>query len=259
MKSTKQKRKKRTAANSEQGLYEHFAEIRLRLALSLLVFVAAFGLCYVFAQEIFNILIIPLERAMEQHGGTKRMIFTSVAEGFIVYLKLAGFGGFVLSFPFFVYQIWRFLAPGLYKGERRIIAPFLVFSPLLFVLGGLFVYFFILPLAWNFLLGFQSSMTVLPIELEARISEYLSLVTGLMIAFGISFQLPVVLILLVRFGILSVDSLRKFRRFAIVIIFTVAAFITPPDVISQIGLAIPLLLLYEAAILISGRKTETAQ
>lgn len=236
--------------DTSQDIYAHFSELRKRLWISLVFFILSMIFCYYFIEDIFNVLIYPLDRAMSVIGGTKRMIFTNLTEGFIVYLKLAGFGGIVLSFPVWIWQLWKFISPALYKREKRKVLPFLIISPFLFITGALFVYFLIVPLAWQFLIGFQSQTTLMPIELEARISDYLSLITSLIIVFGFCFQLPVILVLLMRFKIINVSSLVKFRKFVIVGIFIIAAFVTPPDVISQIALAIPLLLMYEIAILI---------
>ncbi len=231
----------------------NFAELRKRLWVCLLFFMLSMGGCYYFIEDIFNILILPLNNAMESVGGTKRLIFTNLTEGFVVYLKLAAFGAMFLSFPVWLNQLWCFVSPGLYKKERKSLRPFLIYSPILFIAGALFVYFLIIPLAWEFLLNFQTNQTAMPIEMEAKISEYLALITTLIIVFGASFQLPVVLVMMMKLGIIDVSALVKVRKIVIVGIFIVAAFVTPPDVISQISLAIPLLLMFEIAIVIGKR------
>lgn len=236
-------------SDNKLPITEHFRELRQRVIYSLLAFLLAFSLCYYFAENIYQFLVSPLADAYD--GANRRLIFTGLAEAFITYLKLAAFGGFIVSFPFVAWQVYAFVAPGLYKNEKRIIVPFMVAAPVLFILGAALVYYFIFPLAWEFFLSFEvtAGSGELPVQLEARVSEYLSLVTGLIMAFGLAFQLPLILIMLTAFGMIGSASLVKYRRHAIVGIFIIAAIITPPDVISQIGLAIPLMLLYECAVL----------
>ena len=169
------------------------------------------------------------------------------------YLKLALISGFVISSPFFIYQIWAFVAPGLLKKEKKIIFPFLFLIPIMFILGFLFVYYFIIPLAWDFFVGFDTSISNndFSIELEPKINEYISITLTLAIAFGLAFQLPTAIFLLTLLGLTSPIDLQKKRRFVIVIIFLVAALITPPDIISQVGLAVPIIVLYEFSIFVS--------
>ncbi len=228
---------------------EHFRELRNRIAVIVLSLVVCFGLTISFAGEIYQFLVQPLADAMP--GENRRLIYTGLTETFFTYVKLGFFSSFILAFPIVAYQIYAFIAPGLYKKERKVMLPFMLLSPALFVLGAAMAYYMIFPMAWGFFLSFESVGLDgdLPIQLEARVSEYLSLVTSIIIAFGVAFQLPVVLILLARVGFISADSLRKKRKYALIGIVTLAAVVTPPDVISQIGLAIPLLLLYEISII----------
>jgi sec-independent protein translocase protein TatC len=233
-------------------LIDHLMELRTRLLWSVGAFVIAFAVCYYFSTQIYGFLARPLANILfEQGGGDRRMIFTALYEAFFTYLKVAFFGATFFSFPIWATQLWLFVAPGLYRSEKRAVLPFLVASPFLFLLGAALAYYFIFPLAWHFFISFETPAGAgsVPIQLEAKVSEYLSLVMHMILAFGIAFQMPVLLTLLCKVGILNVDSLRKGRRYAIVGMFVLAAIITPPDVISQIGLAIPLILLYEISIL----------
>lgn len=230
-------------------LLEHLIEFRARLIYSMGFFLFSFAVTYYFADAIYDFLIAPLSEAMQGHPG-RRMIFTGLPEAFVVKVKVALYGALFVAFPMVATQIWRFVAPGLYQHERRAFLSLLVATPLLFVLGASLAYYLVMPMTWKFFLGFESaSMTRgLPIILEARVSEYLSLVANLVFAFGISFQLPVLLVLLNRARFLSLETLKRSRRYAIVIAFIMAAVLTPPDVMSQIVLGIPLVLLYEMSI-----------
>lgn len=232
-------------------LLDHLMELRKRLLYSVVALLVAFFGGMAVATHIYDFLMEPYAVAMAEHGGTQRMIYTHLAEGFIVQLKVGFFTAIFVTFPIFANQMWAFVAPGLYKHEKRAILPFLVASPVLFVLGAALVYYFVIPLAWTFLLGFQTTgaQTALPIELEAAIGDYLSLVMSLILAFGIAFQMPVLLVLLAKVGIISSAGLKEKRRYAIIGIFVFAAVVTPPDVISQLGLAIPMMLLYEISII----------
>jgi len=234
-------------------LLEHLMELRTRLMWSIGAFIIAFAVCYYFSTQIYGFLAAPLAEILHaQAGGAdRRMIFTALYEAFFTYLKVAFFGATFFSFPIWATQLWLFIAPGLYRSEKKAITPFLVASPFLFVAGAALAYYFIFPLAWTFFISFETpgGAGTVPIQLEAKVSEYLSLVMHMILAFGVAFQMPVALTLMVKVGILSVEGLRKGRRYAIVGMFVVAAIITPPDIISQIGLAVPLILLYEISIL----------
>ncbi len=234
--------------NEKQApLHEHLAELRSRLLLSIGAFFIIFCICYVFAEDIYSFLVKPLADVYDE-GQDRRLIYTGLAEAFFTYIKVSFYAALFISFPIIASQIYMFLAPGLYKKERKVLLPFLIATPVLFFAGGAMVYYWIFPLAWQFFVSFESSTALLPIQLEARVSEYLSLVINLIFAFGIAFQLPVLLTLLAKVGLVSSSGLIKKRKYAVIAILTAAAFLTPPDVISQIGLALPMLLLYECSI-----------
>ena len=229
----------------------HFVELRSRLLKSIIFILVIFVISYIFAEQIYDFLVAPYANAVKDDQNTRRLIFTALHETFIAYLKIAFFTAIFLGSPVLLIQIYKFIAPGLYKNEKKALLPYLIFTPILFLFGGLLVYYLIMPLAIKFFLSFESlgTNTSLPIQLEAKVNEYLSLIMRLIFAFGISFQLPILLNLLAKIGVVNSNYLKKTRRYVIVIIFTVAAILTPPDPITQIGLAIPLLLLYELSIL----------
>jgi len=206
--------------------------------------------CYFFAEYLYGFLVEPYSRAVKNDDVERRLIFTALQETFLTYIKVSFFAAFFVTCPFILMQIWKFIAPGLYKHEKSAILPYLVLTPVLFFLGGVLVYYLIMPLAIKFFLSFESTgvNTNLPIQLEAKVNEYLSLIMKLIFAFGLSFQLPVVLSLLARIGVVDSQFLKERRKYVVVIIFTAAAILTPPDPVTQIGLAIPLLILYELSI-----------
>jgi sec-independent protein translocase protein TatC len=243
----------------ETDLISHLIELRQRLIYCVLFFFLAFGVCYFYSEPIFQYLVAPLAAVLQDHPG-HRLIYTGLTEAFVTYIKVAFFAATFLSFPIIAMQIWKFLAPGLYKNEKKVFLSFLLSTPVLFIIGAGFAYYFILPNAWSFFLSFETpgGPGQLPIQLEARVHEYLSLVMQLVLAFGISFQLPIVLILLARIGILKEDTLKKNRKYAFLFIMIASAFLTPPDVLSMLGLALPLYILYEISLVALKYTTKKA-
>lgn len=251
-----------------QPLIEHLMELRTRLIWSIGAFFLAFVVCFFFAKQLFNLLVIPYKWAVlwaHLDLSKSELIYTAPQEFFFTQVKVAMFGALVIAFPVIAMQLYKFVAPGLYKNERAAFLPFLIASPVLFLMGGALVYFFFTPMVMWFFLAMQQAPTEgeVGISLLPRVSEYLSLIMTLVLSFGLVFQLPVVTTLLARVGIISSDWLRQKRKYAIVLAFIVAAVLTPPDPMSQIGLAIPAILLYEisiyAARLVERKRAEEAQ
>ncbi len=241
----------------ESTLEEHIKELKNRIIKCVVALIAFCCIAMFYANDVYDFLADPLLKAITQHDDhniQRKLIFTGLTEGFMTYMKLSFFLGIGLSFPYIIFQFYMFLSPGLYSNEKKVILPFVLSSVFLFFLGICMAYFFVAPVACKFFIGFEGLINYhnkeIPVVLEARISEYLSTMIQLLLSFGIVFQLPIVILMLSKLGILSADTLKKYRRHAIILNFILAAIITPPDVISQISLAIPMVLLYELSILL---------
>jgi len=226
-------------------LTSHLQELRKRLILSFVAIGVGFGLCYTFADTIFNILAAPLSDLLKTKGGS--LVFISVAEAFFTYMKVAFIAGVILTSPFILYQIWAFVAPGLYQKEKRYVIPFVAGGSLFFALGVLFGYFVAIPFGFKFLLSYATDF----IKPMPSMKEYLSFTIKFLLAFGLVFEFPVVLVLLAKIGIIDAKMLARQRKYAILLIFVFAAVMTPPDIISQVLMALPLMGLYELSIIFS--------
>ena len=246
----------RDYAVGEIPFVSHLTELRNRLIYSVAALLLLTALLYPLSDVIYALLARPLVVAMNGEG---RMIFTALPEVFLTYLKLSFFGAVMIGFPFILFQLWRFVAPGLYAREKSSFRILFVATPLLFYVGAAFVYVFIFPLAWDFFLSFQSQDTALsmPIAIEPKVDEYLGLSMKMLFAFGLAFELPVLLYVLSMAGLVTGDMLKKGRKYALIIIFAVAALITPPDIISQIAIGVPMILLYEATLFLLNRSDKS--
>lgn len=234
--------------DKEMPLLDHLAELRRRLIWSAVTFTICFIICYHFSGRIYEFLAAPLAHALEARGERPDMVYTALYEAFFTYVKVAVFAAAFISFPIVAAQIWLFVAPGLYKREKRALLPFLIATPILFFMGGALAYYVFFPIAWKFFLSFQETSGDVDITLLARVSDYLNIVMKLIFAFGLSFELPVLLTLLGKVGIVSYATLKKYRRYAYVGCFIVAAIMAPPDVPSQCIMAGLLIFLFEASL-----------
>ena len=232
--------------DSRAPLMDHLVELRRRLIWSFAALIACFAVCFYFANEIFAFLAQPLVDAFGPGEG--KLVYTKLYEAFFVEVRVAFFAAFFLAFPVIANQIWAFVAPGLYSKEKRAFLPFLIATPVLFLMGGSLAYYVVMPTAFEFFLGYQGNLGGIEQEALPSIGEYLSLVMHFILAFGIAFLLPVLLMLLERAGIVTRDQLKSGRRYAILVAFVIAAVATPPDVLSQFMLAIPLICLYELSL-----------
>lgn len=236
--------------DKKMPLLDHLVELRQRLIYSAVGLVVAFFACFYVSLDIFNFLVQPLADVWKDNPDGK-MIFTALHEFFFTKIKVAAFAALFVTFPLIAGQLYMFVAPGLYKDEKRAFLPFLVVTPILFFAGGAFVYYFVMPVAWQFFIdqGVEAGEGRMAIEAVPRVGEYLSLVMRLIFAFGISFELPVVISLMAKAGMVSSKGLKEKRRYAVVLAFVAAAVLTPPDPLSQIGLALPIIVLYEISII----------
>jgi sec-independent protein translocase protein TatC len=248
--------KLRDIDETQAPLLDHLIELRTRLLRAIMALAVAFAVCLYFAEDIFAILVRPLAAAFPEGQG--RLIFTKLYEAFFVEIKVALFAAFFISFPIIANQLWAFIAPGLYAREKKAFLPFLIATPVLFILGASLAYFLVMPTAFEWFLGFEGTTGGIPQEALPAMGDYLDLVMRFILAFGISFLLPVLLLLLNRAGLVTREQLSGARRYIIVGMFAVSAVITPPDVVSQLLLAVPLIVLFEGSLLLMKRSEKKA-
>lgn len=241
-------------SDEKQPFLSHLEELRKRLIASAIAAGIGFVVCYIFSEELFELLVIPLKKQMPAGD---RLIFTNLPEMFFIYLKTAFVSGILLVSPYIFYQLWLFIAPGLYKNEKKYVIPFVIFSTVLFAVGSLFGYFVVFPFGFKFFMGFANEY----IQALPSVKQYFSFAIKLLFAFGIIFELPVVTFFLARMGLVTSDFLRKKRKYAILLTFVIGAILTPPDVITQCMMAGPLIVLYEISIFIAkaAQKRETPE
>ena len=232
---------------------EHLKELRKRLLFCICFFIAFLVFTLNFSNEFLGFLIVPLQSAMKEAGGTNRIIFTGLAEGFLTNLKIAIVFALIFTLPIILLQIWRFISPALTERETKPLRTLFIFPPFLFLCGASLAYFYVIPLAWDFFMSFQDLKGELPIELEPKLIDYINLSLSFLFTFGLAFQLPLILIILVFMNILSAKAMIKSRRYVILLMFIVSALLTPPDVFSLFCLAIPLIILYEISIILAKR------
>lgn len=222
---------------------QHLIELRKRLIVCLIAVAVGFGICYYFSEPIFRVMLRPLLKVMPEGN---HLIYTGLPEAFFTYLKVGLWGGVILALPVIFHQLWGFVAPGLYRTERRYLIPFVIFSTVLFLIGGFFGYFIVFPFGFSFFVGFSNDT----IQVMPSVKEYFSLALKLLFGFGIIFELPLIMVFLGRMGIVNHQMLARGRKFAIVLVFVVAAILTPPDWVSQVLMALPLMVLYELSIIL---------
>jgi sec-independent protein translocase protein TatC len=239
----------------KQTFIEHLEELRKRLIISLVAVGVGFGICYIFSRQIFEVLVIPLQRAMPPEA---TMIYTRLPEAFFTYLKVALLGGIFVASPVILYQIWLFVAPALYSREKRYAIPFVISSTILFVGGAAFGYFVVFRYGFQFFMGFATDL----IRPAPTLKEYLSFCSMLLLAFGLTFELPLFILFLARLGVVDAQTLSRNRKYVILGMFAVAAIFTPPDIVTQLLMAVPLIILYEVSIVIArmvGKKKKAAE
>ncbi|GHC45989.1 twin-arginine translocase subunit TatC [Neogemmobacter tilapiae] len=244
--------------DSSAPLIEHLAELRTRIIYAVLAFMACFVIGYIYATPIFDILSKPMCEALAKRDQACQLVLIKPQEGFFVAIRISMWGGFMLAFPIIAFQLWRFVAPGLYRSEKAAFLPFLLASPIMFIAGAAFAYFVILPFAFDFFLSFQSvadgsETAPAGVVFQGSMEEYLSVTMQFVLAFGLCFQMPVLLTLMGRAGIISAAGLRSVRKYAVVAILTIAAIVTPPDIMSQMILFAAIYPLFEISILLIAR------